>query len=239
MSRHRLLTLALLGGCLAAAAAVGAQDRQADPKAAAMMREVYQKRYTWGDDFPGFQADLVVQVGGKEARGSARVRKDYGVSVDLPDAEAAKWAEDALASISAHRRGVRFETADGGYPLAFGPEDRHPTGRLIRLNDKMNSTYRVRDGQIMQVNRAAGPKMRFTIDIAESLQTEDGRYLPRVFTVAYFDSGSGAIKQSQLFRDAYRKTAEYYLPESRLEITALDGGTEIRSLRLDNVKLLR
>jgi hypothetical protein len=238
MLRPRLLTLILLGAC-AAAVTAHAQDRQADPRAVAVMREVYQKRYTWSDDFPGFGADLVTQVGGKEAKGSARVGKDYNVTVDLPDAEAAKWAEDALASMVAHRRAVKFDTADGGYPLAFGPDDHHPAGRLIRLNDKMNSTYRVRDGQIMQVNRAAGPKTRFTIDIAESLTTEDGRYLPRVFTVAYFDSASGAIKQSQLFRDGYRKVAEYYLPELRLEITAQDGGTEIRSLRLENVKLLR
>jgi hypothetical protein len=216
-----------------------AQDQQADPKARDLMREVYEKRQTWGPDFPGFEAKLTVLFKGQEHRGMIRVSKDYNVEVHLADDAASRWATEAMASIAGHRRATRFEEADGHYPLTFGPADNHPSGRLVRLNDGMNSTYRVRDGQILQVNRNAGPKLRFTIDIVENLLTDEGKYLPRVYTVAYFTSGSGELQRADTFWDSYRKIGKYYLPDSRRQVTAEDGSTQGMLLKLDDVKLLQ
>jgi uncharacterized protein DUF3386 len=236
---HLQPRLILLAGVLIAltAGSPRAQDVQADPKARELMREVYEKRESWGSDFPGFQAKAVVVYKGQEHRGTVQVGKDYRVEVEIPNEGASKWATDALQSIVLHRRGGRFEEGDGRYPVTFGPTDEHPAGRLIRLNDQMNSTYRVKDGQILQINRAAGPRMRFTIDIIENIRTDRGKVLPRLFTVSYFRSDSGELERTETFWDGYKKVGDYYLPEFRRQITAEDGSTSSMSLRLEQIKL--
>ena len=240
MNRSHRIPLFLCAALVAGAAgALRAQDQQADPKARELMREVYGKRYTWDERFPGFEGRLTVTHKGQEHLGSFRVEQDYSVQVNLTNEPARKWAADALASIAGHRRGTSFDEADGRYPLTLGPQDTHPAGRLVRLNDMMNSTYRVRDGQIMQVNRSAGPKMRFTIDMLENITVEEDRYLPRVFTVAFFESGSGELVRTDTFWDSYRKIGTYHLPESRRQVRAEDAATEIAILQLEEVKLLR
>jgi len=231
-----VFTSTLLVSALAGFA--GAQEApKADPAAVAMMRQVYEKRETWAPDFPGFTAKLTVQLGGKEQQGTVSVGKDRKVEVQLAGEEAQAWAEDALASIVGHRAARRFEEADGRYPLTLGVEDGHPAGRLIHLNDKTSSTYRVRDGQLLQINRAAGPKLRFTIDMVESVPTEGGRLLPRVFTVSYFDSEENNLVKTDTIWDGYQKVGKYYLPEFRRQVTAENGHTDAFHLRLNDIKL--
>jgi hypothetical protein len=235
---RRLQWILLGAGCLLAGAAL-AQTPQPDPKAVALMREVHRNRYGWDESFPGFEGRLTVSYGGEEHKGLARVGKDLGVEVrGVSNEAAAKWARESLASIVAHRRTAPFERGDGRYPLTLGPSDEHASGRLIRLNDPMNSTYRVRDGQIMQINRAAGPNRRFTIDIVENQRTDGEKVLPRVFTVAYFLSASGELERSETYWEGYRKVGAYYLPEFRRQITAEDSGTNQMSLKLSELKLL-
>lgn len=235
----RLLGIAMIAGCVALGAAAGrAEDRKADPRAMELMRSVYEKREGWGPDFPGFRANATVVFNGKESHGKVRVARDYNVSLELGDKAAADWAMEALGSVVLHRKAVRFEEADGKYPLTLGELDSHPSGRLVQLNDGMNSTYRVRDGQILQVNRSAGPKMRFSIDIVENIKTESGKYLPRVFTVSYFRTPGGELERTDTYWDGYKKVGKYYLPEFRREVTAEDGKTQAMQLKLDDLSLL-
>lgn len=239
MPARRILTTLVAAAAIAlSAGSLRAQDPQADPKARELMREVYEKRYAWDDSFPGFEATARVLFKGREYLGTARVGPDYRVAVALQNEAAQKWAAEQLASMASHRRGLPFEKADGRHPLTLGTEDGHPAGRLVRLNDGMNSTYRVRDGQITQVNRQAGPRTRFTIDIIESLPVDGGKFLPRVFTVAYFEAGGGDLERTDTFHDEYRKVGGYLLPESRRHLLAEDGSTEWRVLRLEDVRLL-
>lgn len=236
-----LLRLRMLPTLLALAVAAGplfAQERRADPKAVALLRQVYEKRVTWGPDFPGFTAKLTVDHQGEEHQGTVKVGKDRQVELHLPNAEAARWAEEALRSIVAHRS-ARFAEGDGRYPLTLGPEDRHPAGRLVHLNDALDSTYRIREGQIRQINRSAGPKQRFTIDILETTRTEEGKFLSRVYTVSFFDAASGQLLRADTFWDGYRKVGPYHLPEFRRQVTAGDGRTAWKMLRLDDIQLNR
>jgi hypothetical protein len=231
--------LVLGAALLAAGGAARAQDPQPDPKAVELLREAHEQRYGWDAAFPGFEAVLTVSHGGREHRGSARVGPDLKVDVSgIADERAATWAREALSSIAAHRRSVPFAGSDGRYPLTFGPQDHHPAGRLVRLNDALNSTYRIRDGQIMQINRSAGPRLRFTIDIVENIRTAERKVLPRVFTVSYFVADTGELQKSETYRDGYREVGKYLLPEFRSQVTAEDGGTASAALRLEEHRLL-
>jgi hypothetical protein len=229
----RTLPLLLL---LAVPAVQAAETPHADPSAVQAMREVYQKRYTWDPQFPGFHGKLTVVYGGKRYTGNARVGRDLSIHVELPDEEARKWADEELGSMVLHRKSTPFESGDGRYALTWGTADSHPGGRLVRLNDGMDSTYRIRDGQILQVNRSAGPQMRFTIDIMENIRTEDGRYLPRIFTVAYFKT-SGGLTRTETFWDSYQKAGKYYLPEARRQVAAEGAATESNALSLTDLAL--
>lgn len=234
MNRRECLTWLAVSGSALVSPVFAAE--KADPEAVALLRSAYEKRYAWDSHFPGFEGKLLVQYLGTEYHGTARVTGKYDAAVSLEDAKAADWAKDELLSIILHRRYVPFDSSDGRYPLTLGPADHHPSGRLIRLNDGMNSTYRVRDGQIMQVNRSAGPQMRFTIDIVENIHTDDGRFLPRVFSVSYFKN-DGSLVSAETYRDGYRKVGGYYLPEYRRQIVAKNGATDSTLLQIEDLRL--
>lgn len=238
MSEKRFLGV-LLGLAAAVWLPVAAQDRQPDPKAVALMRDVYAHRETWDAEFPGFEARATAFYREREYAGNVRVGPDFAVTTTLKEPEPERWLRETLSSIVEHRRATRFETGDGRYPLSLGPEDGHPAGRLVLLHDATQSSYRVRDGEIRQVNRAAGRRLRFTIDVLETQPSEAGRRLPRVFTVSYFEGDGGRLQKTETCRETYRKVGAYHLPESRHQAIAEDGGAWSAGFRLEEHHLLR
>ncbi|MBM3457783.1 MAG: DUF3386 family protein, partial [Armatimonadetes bacterium] len=218
------------------------QDRQPDPRAMALLREVYARRETWNAAFPGFEARAVVHFRGQECRGTVRVGPDYQVAVSLPEREAERWVRETLVSLAGHRRPTRLEDTEGRHPMSLGPEDGHPSGRLLLLRDPTGSTYRIRDSEIRQVNRVipgrGGREMKFTIEVLETRITEGNRRLPRAFTVSYYDGASARLLKSESHWESYRRVGDYYLPEARNQFTAEDGGNWTAGLRLEEHRLL-
>ena len=232
------ISLVCLTGVLFAAALplVATTAPEADPAAVALMKKVYSQRETWGADFKGFTADVKASVGAKSAKGTASVGPTE-VSVDLPNEEVQAWATEVLASILQHRRAADFSANDGRYALTFGPRDKHPQGRLVKLNDEGGSTYRIRGDRLMQINRSAGPRMRFTIDMLGYAKTDRGKYLPRLYSVSYFDSDSGALLRQDTIIDVYSKVGGFYLPTRRRLLKVEKGATVLHVLTLSNHKL--
>jgi hypothetical protein len=78
---------------------------------------------------------------------------------------------------------------------------------------------------------------RFIITVLETRTGDPGKYLPRHFTVTYFDAQSGAITETESFTDDYAKVQGVWLPTSRRVITAADGKLRSRRFELRNVRL--
>jgi hypothetical protein len=218
-------------------AAGGEGKPAADPEATKLLADARAARALW-KDFPGFTADVEINIDGKVVRGRATVSRTGKVALALapaggpPDAE--PWAKGLLASTVGHRldSGTDLET-----PCAFADDDAaNPLGRAIRvLNDEFHSSYRIRDHQVVVVNRNMRDS-RFTITVLENRRTADGKFLPVSFVVNTWDLKTDALTKSEAHHQTWERVGPFDLPHTALVVTAA-GKQEARSLTLSNWKL--
>jgi hypothetical protein len=124
--------------------------------------------------------------------------------------------------------------------LRFDPaRDDHPLGRLLIFEDgRFASSYRIRDKQIMVVNRHLG-KENLTIIALENERNADGRFLPRCYAVHYWESGTGRLLRTETVRDRWQRVGEWDLPAVHEVTTATDAGLSVRRLSLSKHELAR
>ena len=99
------------------------------------------------------------------------------------------WSATGSTTAAAPRRACAFEddVAD------------HPLGRAIRvLSDEFHSSYRIRDRQVIVVNREM-KDIRFTITVMENEVNPEGKFLPACFVVNTWDTKTERADQ---LRDA-------------------------------------
>ncbi len=210
--------------------------RGGDKQAISLFQQALSTRATW-KDFPGFTAAVIGTVDGRGFSGTARVAANGNVSLDLDEQHAVAWVEDQLGSMAMHRR-----ASSGNQPppvLRFADQnDSHPLGRLLTfLGGAMASSYRVRDGQITVVNRAIGPQ-HMTITVLDNQKNAEGKFLPRSYTVQYWDAKTGQLLRTQSFQNRWTRVGRYDLPNRLTVTTASKTGLNVRSLKLEQHKLL-
>ena len=114
----------------------------------------------------------------------------------------------------------------------------HPLGRKIELHDgDQNSAYRLKDDVIMEVNRSAGP-MRFTISVLEIERNAEQKYLPRSFTMNFFDAESGQLRSSLGYFNSWQRVGQLDLPKTILEVDARQGTPTTKQIVFDNCHLI-
>ncbi len=233
MKRLSWAALALLIGA-PALAADGDAKPAADPAATKLLADARAARAVL-KDFPGFSADLEVNVNGKATKGRVSVGPTGDVTTQLSDHEAGLWANSTLGSVVGHR-------LDGGgrdTPCVFADDDAdNPLGRAVRvLSDEFHSSYRIRDRQVIVVNRDMKDS-RFSITVMENEVNKEGKFLPACFVVNTWDAKTNALTSSETHRQAWKRVDAFDLPESILVVTATsDGKQEARSLKLSNLQL--
>jgi hypothetical protein len=207
-----------------------------DPAATKLLADARAARAEWLD-FPGFTADLEVNIDGRIFKGIALVAPTGDVKVNF-EGDASKWATRQLASLAGHR------LSDGGAssatPCAF-PDDNvnHPLGRLVQvLNDEFHSSYRIRDRQVIVVNRT-GRETRFTITVTETRLNEKDKFLPVSYVVNTWNAESGELRSSETFHQTWKRVGNLDLPDTLDIVTATQGKLEARTLRLSNHRLLK
>jgi uncharacterized protein DUF3386 len=205
---------------------------QPDADAVQVLREAHAARANWGPDFPGFTADAVYRVNGKEARGTITVARDYTITYALGDKEAEGSLRPSFASLIMHRRRGSPE-----YQATWRDSEAHPLGRAINLNDELNSFYRVRDRQILQVNRVMGSQ-RFTNNVLENERTKLG-FLPRAWTVAYYDREGNTLQRVSTTQVTWTWIGDVFLPATLQTVNAHAEGTDVSQLVLTNHRLLK
>jgi hypothetical protein len=208
----------------------------ADPAATRLLAEARLARAHWAN-FPGFRADLKVNLDGAVYGGNAQVNAEGKVTVQLTDGAAAAWAKRLLASTAGHRLD---STAALTTPCAFADETiHHPLGRAIRvLNDEFHSSYRIRERQIIVVNRQM-QDARFTITVLHNHVNAEHQFLPAAYVVNTWDLKTNALRSSEAFHQTWRRVGKFDLPETTLVVTATSKSQEARSLTLTNHQLLQ
>ena len=221
----------------------GGEDSRstADPAATKLLSDARTARAIY-HEFPGFRADMEVNLDGKTTRGQVEISDKGKVAPTLDNADAAKWAKHTLESIIAHRlsSGPEEET-----PCAFVDNDEHhPLGRAIRvLNDEFHSSYRIRDRQVIVVNRQV-PGARFTITVMENVLTKEGKFLPANYVVNTWDAKTNVLTSSETHHQTWQRVGAFDLPKETLTVKATSGnsksaGGELQSrcLKLSNINL--
>lgn len=216
---------------------VGAEKKDSpavDAAATKLLADARAARAQW-TEFPGFVADLEVNIDGKLSRGKVSVNAKGKVNIEIADEAAEAWARRQLASVAGHR----IDNSSAlNTPCAFADSDAdHPLGRMIRvLNDEFHSSYRIRDRQIIVVNRRMKDS-RFTITVLENRLNEEKQFLPVSFVVNTWDLKTDALKNAESFHHTWTRLGKYDLPVTLLVVTATAGKQEARSLKLSNHKL--
>lgn len=184
-------------------------------------------------NFPGFTADLIVTIQNKEYKGTVQVDAKGKVVIGDMENPQAGWAKRMLASAVSHRlqNPQAMKT-----PCAFADDDdKNPLGRLVNvLNDELHSSYRIRDEQIMVVNRVQDG-VRFSITVQANTKSEEGKYLPSAYAVHYW-AKDGSLEKAEAHTQTWQRLSGLDLPHI-IRVTTVNKDTESRELRLDNIKL--
>ena len=213
----------------------GGGDKPAeDPAATKLLREARAARADW-PDFPGFSADVTVNNGGKISKGKVEVSATGKVKLELADKDEAGWVRREIASLVSHR--LPSESSKPT-PCAFvGKDAEHPSGRAIRvLADEMHSGYRVRDRQILEVNRQMGD-IRFTITVLENVVTKEKKFLPTAYVVNTWDLKSKELKSGRSYHHRWKRMGSLDLPEAVTIVTGTPGRLEVQEITFSNLKL--
>ena len=209
-------------------------DREPD----ALLRQAQEAAYRLPPGFGGFTADLSCTTDAAQGRGTLRVSGPSAMETafdgDAGD-DVRAFAQREVASMVGHRWAQPYEEGDGRYAKQFGQDDGGTlAGRLVVLDgDPFSSSYRVADGQVVQVNRAMGGG-RFSIVIHARTSAPDGRSLPAHFSVYHWATDNGRLTRADSFSDSYTVVGGVALPAARRVVSATDDGLSRRELRLSH-----
>jgi hypothetical protein len=203
-----------------------------DAEAVASFEEALAARATW-QDFSGFSAKLAGSVDGRPYDGTVLVKPDGSVVLEIDDEAVALWVQSQLESITMHRAASQSAPARPLPVLRYADDrDDHPLGRLLAFEGGQFATsYRVKDRQITSVNRLLEGK-NMTITVLDNEMNADGKFLPRSYTVQYWDDGTGKLERAESVVDRWIRVGSWDLPAEHRVSTSSDGGASVRSIKL-------
>lgn len=217
-------TLALRAGEGKDATAAAAAKADEAPE---VMRRAREARAAW-QKFPGFEADLKLFTGGHEQSGKIKVSAGGQVELSGFQLEDDKPVLQVLRSLVGHRMGSGGEDSD----VSFAEEPTgHPFGRLIKFNSDtaMGSHYRIKDDVIREVNRKTeGGK--FTISVLEVRRNEEGKYLPGVYTVSFWNK-DGSLRSTTTTNETWKRVGAFDLPLTHDSVGT--SANEIKNTRME------
>jgi len=200
-----------------------------DPAAIELFEKAIASRAQWRD-FPGFAAQIDGEFDGRPFTGRVRIDKKGAVELKIDQEVAENWVEEQLRSIVLHR----LETSRQSPPvLRFADQDiGHPLGRLLMfVGGRFASSYRIKDDQLRTVNRNLGSE-NMTITVLENEKTAEGKYLPHLYNVQYWDSATGSLLRTEAFENRWQRVGAWDLPAMNTLITSSSAGLSVRSFRL-------
>jgi len=201
----------------------------ARPTAADLLRSAREARAVWSD-FPGFSADLAVRYNEQTVKGKVAITSEGDVVFKMPEFAGADWLKTYLESVVQHRmpgdpEGENVRYVDGGGESALG--------KKIALGDgQQDSMYRIGDNAVREVNRKAGPG-RFTISVLDVERNDEGKYLPRFYTMSFWNA-QGKVTSTSVTQDSWVRVGRFDLPLRTLQVTTADDRRDVKLLEFSN-----
>jgi len=214
-----------------AAAVSVSEDAKADPRAYALLKDAHDHRQVNPADFSGFKSDLVINDSGKSYQGTVESRPGQRLKVDVNGLSAEKLDHymEYLGQLIGHRENSDFSQDDGRWPLEFVESDVNDFGQFIKVHDKFDSKYRVKDHQIKEVIRTFGDELS-TVSVIQTMTTGEGNYLPIHFMEAARNLKTGQLEHVVGYRDSYAPLGNAWLPVSRTVIEFDSNATTPREI---------
>ena len=190
-----------------------------------MLQTAHNRAYRYPEDFAGFKAVIHYSTDEKTCEGRVSIHSPHDITLELAGKEdELKMLQHEIVSLCGHRWYAPYSTGDGRYTLSLDENVGHPLGQLVIFqDDPFKSSYRIKDGSVVQINRQMGTT-KFTIYIQEHISVEGDRKLPRQFTVAFWDTEKERLMRNIVYTDHYTRVDGYYLPTSRRIIINNDEG---------------
>jgi Protein of unknown function (DUF3386) len=207
----------------------------ADAEAVKLFQEATAARAAW-HDFPGFSAEVKAVADGRSWKGTATITAKGDVKLAKADAVVAPWVRDQLESMVLHR----LAQPQGKPPIVrFADNDlEHPLGRLVIFDGgKMASSYRVKDRQLMTVNRSLG-KLHMTITVLENDLNAEKAFLPRTYSIRYWDAVSGNLQRDETVQTRWTRLGTLDLPTQLTVVSASAAGQGVKTMSLSQHRLL-
>ena len=204
-------------------------------KAVAIFQDAIATRASW-NNFPGFSAQVTANADGRKWNGTASLSAKGQVELKMEDDVVAPWVKEQLESMVLHR----MSRPQAKPPVVrFGDtEVDHPLGRLLIFDGgKFASSYRVKDQQIMVVNRNMG-KTNMTITVLDNDRNADKKYLPRTYTVHYWDAASGKLESAETFQNRWTRVGTWDLPTPLTVQKKASLGQSVKAMTLSQHRLL-
>ncbi len=205
-----------------------------DKDAVELFEKAIAARATWRG-FPGFSAQIQGDYDGRPFSGTVQVDKEGTVELTIDQDVAGTWIEGQMRSLVQHR----LESPRPNKPvLRFADQDlQNPLGRLLTyVGGQFASSYRVKDDQLKTVNRNLGSE-NMTITVLDNEKTAEGKYLPHLYTVQYWDAAGGDLLRTETFENHWHRTGGFDLPTVNTVVTSSAAGLSVRSFRLSQHQL--
>ena len=211
---------------------------KADTDAAALMQAARESRYVWDESFPGFSASVAIASDGKRAKGNLNVDSHGVVDLKLKgkDAQELQPAADmTIESLVAHRMSSSNDATDAS-PMGFGELANHVAGKHVaEIDGQYDSSYHIKGTQLTTVHRQMGPH-KMTISVMEVLNLKDGRHLPSVYTVSFWNEDSSLLSSSTT-QDRWQQVGGYYLPKNIKQVHVGKDRWTVTNYRFTDIKL--
>ncbi len=212
-----------------------------DPRAEALLQEASRTRYTWSPEVVAVSGTIAWEKDGKAGAGTFRwvLRQRGGLTI-TPEGDAQVPAEvkEHVASMIGHRVPPAPGAAERPQPPSVIVVEDDDWGPLIlTVGDPMQSTQRVKDGKLVQVNRVMGSR-RCTIDVTEfSMAPDNQRVYPAAFTVTWWDAATGKKTEKQSYTtQGFHLVSGQMFPNAEKVISDKDGKTSTVEIRYSHVK---
>ncbi len=205
------------------------ETKGADAKAVQLFQDAIDRRAMW-HGFPGFAAEVQANVDGRKWKGTATISAKADVEVSPEDDVVTPWVRGQFESLVLHR----VAQPRGQAPILRFADDvvDHPLGRLLVFEGgAMASSYRVRDQQIMVVNRAMG-KVNMTITIIDNELNADKKFLPRSYTVQYWTASTGDLQRTETIQNRWTPLGSMDLPTLISVQTSSSAGVSVKTMTL-------
>ena len=150
-----------------------------------LFKQAYENRYTWGDNFNGYQGECILEYENQSYKAEFAVSKELNVIVDgLIEEKIKKEIESQLWEVAIHRVRRTFQSVHGLNTFIAG--DINELGQEVLVGGKnKGDKYRVKDNVVTMVNRHIHGNL-IMIYTTKIIDTGLG-YLSKAYNSQYFN----------------------------------------------------